>query len=252
MGSNDNVTPERAISVEFIINGESVPVTADTMRNAIARALDQAGHRLRPVSEWEVRTLAGVLIDPDGSFRPVADQQLILSLCAGFGASPELVTPEQARERLLERAEAEIRLNANGNCADCFGDDAAPLEWRHYPGCYATVNKALDLALARIAELERERDEARAKLPRTDLPRRAYVLTIKVDGHAWDDAMREMEEMFWHVRDHGPECSSVGGGGSAGHVVTVNHDPSITPERHGEWLNEWLDARKDEREKGSE
>lgn len=60
-----------------------------------------------------------------------------------------MASEQSARERMLEQAEAQIN-RVDGQCAECGSNPS------HYPDCDATAYKALDLALARIAELERE------------------------------------------------------------------------------------------------
>lgn len=63
------------------------------------------------------------------------------------------------------------------------------------------------------------------------LLRRKYLLTIEIDGHEWKDVIRELQEQVDHIEAHGENCSAVGGGGSTGHIVSIDIDPTKTPEQ---------------------
>ncbi len=59
-----------AISVEFVVNGESVRMeigTAEPLSDAVRVALAQSGNLGRPPEEWELRTEAGALLDQSQS-----------------------------------------------------------------------------------------------------------------------------------------------------------------------------------------
>lgn len=70
-------------------------------------------------------------------------------------------------------------------------------------------------------------------------PRRKYRITVEVEGHTFEDAARELLRMADHVQEHGEACSSVGGGGSSGHMVTVDVHPTMTPQQWEADLETW-------------
>lgn len=82
-----------------------------------------------------------------------------------------------------------------------------------------------------------------AQLPR---PRRTFELDVHVDGDTWDDVLRELRHLVRHIEDHGPECKSVGGGYSTGHIVSIRHDPEMTGDRFRENLEKYLEAAQDD------
>ena len=70
-------------------------------------------------------------------------------------------------------------------------------------------------------------------------PRRKYRITLEVEGHTFEAALHELLHMADHIREHGEECSSVGGGGPSSHMVTVNIHPTMTPEQFESDLETW-------------
>lgn len=63
------------------------------------------------------------------------------------------------------------------------------------------------------------------------LIRRKYLITVEVDGHTFEDAARELLRMADEVHAHGELCNSVGGGGSSGHIVNIDIDPTGSVEK---------------------
>lgn len=75
-------------------------------------------------------------------------------------------------------------------------------------------------------------------------PKRCYTLTIEIGADTWQDVVHDLLDLARHIPDHGPACSSVMGGPSGGHIVTVEHRPEQTHERYIEQLNAYLEQRK--------
>lgn len=74
-------------------------------------------------------------------------------------------------------------------------------------------------------------------------PRRKFKIKVEVDGHTFEDAARELLRMADHVSEHGEKCSSVGGGGSSGHLVSIDVHPTMTPEQWERDLETWKAER---------
>lgn len=72
-------------------------------------------------------------------------------------------------------------------------------------------------------------------------PHRTFELDVHVDGDLWDDVIRELHHLARHIEQHGPECSSVGGGYSTGHIVRIRHDPEMTGDRYRDLLEKYLE-----------
>lgn len=75
---------------------------------------------------------------------------------------------------------------------------------------------------------------------RPERPRRTFELDLHVDGDSWKDVLRELLYLAHHIEEHGPECTSVGGGYSTGHRVKVRHDPEMTGDLFREHLAVYL------------
>ena len=80
-------------------------------------------------------------------------------------------------------------------------------------------------------------------------PRRTFELDVHVDGDTWSDVIRELTRMALHIEEHGPECRSVGGGYSTGHIVTVRHDSAMTGDTYRDQLDVYL-SEPDQDDKG--
>ena len=76
------------------------------------------------------------------------------------------------------------------------------------------------------------------------IPKRKFDITIKVDGHTWEYALRELIRVVAEVERHGPECSSAGGGGPSGHLVAIQVDPDMTEEKYEADLQAWAEDYK--------
>jgi hypothetical protein len=74
-------------------------------------------------------------------------------------------------------------------------------------------------------------------------PRRRYTVIIRVSGDTPEDVGRELDELARHIPDHLPQCNSVGGGCSSGHIVEVIEDPTMTREKYFTALEAFLGAR---------
>lgn len=88
-----------------------------------------------------------------------------------------------------------------------------------------------------------------------DNPRRKYEICVRVDGHTFQDALRELLVQADHIQEHGENCSSVGGGGPSSHIVNIDIHPTMTPEQFNTDLLAWKarrDAQYDQREKSLE
>lgn len=76
------------------------------------------------------------------------------------------------------------------------------------------------------------------------LPSRRFELMIRISGDEWIDVIRDLEELALHIEQHGPECSSVSGGYSSGHTVTVVERPEQTREKYHAELDAYLARRR--------
>lgn len=73
-------------------------------------------------------------------------------------------------------------------------------------------------------------------------PRNKYEVTLHVSAADWLAAIRALKDLVDHVDEHGPECSSVSGGGAASHWVDIQHNPEQTPENYARELRAYVDA----------
>ena len=76
-------------------------------------------------------------------------------------------------------------------------------------------------------------------------PKRRFEITITAGADEWEALVHELKESAFHVADHGLECSSVSGGPSSHHTVTIHHNPEQTHEKYFEELDVYLAARKE-------
>lgn len=74
-------------------------------------------------------------------------------------------------------------------------------------------------------------------------PHRAFELDIHIGGDTWDEVIRDLKYLAEHVEDHGPTCSSVCGGPSGNHIVTVTRHPDMTHERYHEQNDAYLASK---------
>ena len=78
----------------------------------------------------------------------------------------------------------------------------------------------------------------------TEKPHRAFELNIAIGGDSWPDVLQQLQELAWHIRDHGPECNSVSGGVNSNHHVQIRVDESMTSDRYHAECKAWLAERK--------
>lgn len=79
-------------------------------------------------------------------------------------------------------------------------------------------------------------------------PQKRFKVTLVIEAWDWQDVLHEAESVVDHIREHGPACSSVMGGGSVSHSVRVQVDDVITREQWVSDLNAYLAECKAERE----
>jgi hypothetical protein len=70
-------------------------------------------------------------------------------------------------------------------------------------------------------------------------PGRRFEVELKIGGDLWEDVLWELERLLGELSSHGPACSSVSGGHSSYHIVTVTEDASMTHERFSAAIQEW-------------
>jgi hypothetical protein len=79
------------IELIFVVNGEDVPLrlnVKEPLEAARNKALADSGNTGRPPDEWEVRTEAGLLLEPKTKLESLSLQagtRLFLSLAVGGG-----------------------------------------------------------------------------------------------------------------------------------------------------------------------
>ena len=84
---------DKHIDFTFVVNGQSVPVVADTtweFREAAAKALDESGNSGQPIENWEIRDGSGQIIDMGTKIFQSGRKEgatLFLNLKAGVGGS---------------------------------------------------------------------------------------------------------------------------------------------------------------------
>lgn len=71
-------------------------------------------------------------------------------------------------------------------------------------------------------------------------PRRAFELKITICGDTWEDVKGQFDHLIYQIEEKGQECGSISGGCTAGHIVTVDHDPTMTHQKYYEQLGEFL------------
>ena len=76
-------------------------------------------------------------------------------------------------------------------------------------------------------------------------PRRRFTVEIQVSGDDWDDVVQSLRFLLPHVEDHGPACSSVSGGSSSSHVVTVIEDKEMTHAKYAVALDQYVEGLKE-------
>ena len=82
-------------------------------------------------------------------------------------------------------------------------------------------------------------------------PKRRFEITVTAGADDWLGLVAELRDVAFHVREHGVECSSVSGGPSSHHTVTIHHNPEQTHEKYFEELDVYLAARKEAESKVS-
>ncbi len=78
-------------------------------------------------------------------------------------------------------------------------------------------------------------------------PRRAFELQIRISADDWARAMDELEFLTGELQARGPDCESIAGGASSGHIVEVEEN-NISPEEFQERLKAWSLERRKERD----
>lgn len=76
-------------------------------------------------------------------------------------------------------------------------------------------------------------------------PRRRFTLEIQVGGDEWNDVVMALRFLLPHIEEHGPACTSVSGGSSGSHVVTVIEDKEMTREKYTVALAEYVEGLKE-------
>lgn len=78
----------------------------------------------------------------------------------------------------------------------------------------------------------------------TKPPQHAFEVTIRIGGNDWDYVLRTMDELAYHLKDHGSECGISSGGWNGSHSVDIAKR-EISPDEYRAELAEWMDnARK--------
>lgn len=80
------------------------------------------------------------------------------------------------------------------------------------------------------------------------IPRDVFEATIRVSASTWEEFTRRLHEVAFHVPDHGPTCSLVGGGV----IVTIEHNAAQTPEGYAAELQAWRERHIAEQERAAE
>ncbi len=84
---------DKYVDLNFIVNGQPVPVKADwgwELREAATKALDESGNSGQPVENWELRDVSGTVMDMGTKIAQSGIKEgatLFLSLKAGIGGS---------------------------------------------------------------------------------------------------------------------------------------------------------------------
>lgn len=78
-----------------------------------------------------------------------------------------------------------------------------------------------------------------------DGPKKKYCLKLFVDGHDWEGVLRNLEEFFYHVKEHGELCSLVSGGRG---YIDIQINPEQTKEKYDAELDVWFQKHCDERD----
>lgn len=71
-------------------------------------------------------------------------------------------------------------------------------------------------------------------------PKRRFELTINIAGDTWEAVLHDLRDVATHIEDHGQACTSISGGYSTGHVVTVTERPEQTHEKYFAELDLYL------------
>lgn len=82
-------------------------------------------------------------------------------------------------------------------------------------------------------------------MPQSEVPRRAFELTLRISADTWDDALAEARRVLEHIEEHGPGCNSISGGTSTGHIVAIEHRPEMTAGRYREELRAWSERQRE-------
>lgn len=77
-----------------------------------------------------------------------------------------------------------------------------------------------------------------------DKPHKRFRVTLKIEAWKWEDVVRELEWLRFHLESHGSECNSVMGGGSRSHTVQVEEDPDMTEEQWERDLDAYIECLK--------
>ena len=82
---------QKEIDLTIVVNGQPTVVRANInapLQTVIARALEQTGNSGQPLENWELRDVAGAVLDlakKIGDFNFPPDVRLFLNLKAGIG-----------------------------------------------------------------------------------------------------------------------------------------------------------------------
>lgn len=80
-------------------------------------------------------------------------------------------------------------------------------------------------------------------LPKEKPPKHPFELSLQIGGETWELVVHELYEMARHVEEHGPNCTSFGGGGGTAHTVTIEKR-DISPADYRKELQDWFERQR--------
>lgn len=72
-------------------------------------------------------------------------------------------------------------------------------------------------------------------------PHRRHTLEINIQGDTWEDVMQLLRSTFMDLTENDRKGDSVHGGVSAGGLVRIKEDPTMTPEKYQQELDEYCE-----------
>lgn len=76
----------------------------------------------------------------------------------------------------------------------------------------------------------------------TKAPKRRFEVKLTISGDEWPDVLTQLDHAVMLLADRGPGCISCAGGLTAGHMIDVRFDPTMTAGRYREELSLYLKA----------